>query len=147
MLSQVLNYAARVSRFSLDDVAEAYARYRPDVGTPEEALGLLRAHAPDLSDDTLAAGPRCVVLAAEFPPAVTNTSLFLLTYGVPLTLLTFDLYRAEGGDLLLTTSQLLPVPDTEDFMIRPRSGAETAQRRAARPTAIWLALGGVAEAT
>jgi hypothetical protein len=56
---------------------------------------------------------------------VTNTALYLLIYDVPLTLLKFELYRTDFGQLLLTTSQLLPVPDTEEVMVRPRSGVAT----------------------
>jgi len=49
VLNQVLNYGARVSRFSLDDLDEAYARYCAPGTTPEEAAIQLREHAPTIS--------------------------------------------------------------------------------------------------
>jgi len=125
VLNQVLNYGARVSRFSLDDLDEAYARYCAPATTPEEAAVQLREHAPTISDESLALGTRLVVLAAAYSDAVTNLALYLLGYGVPLTLLKFEVYRTDRGQLLLTTSQLLPVPDAEEFMVRPRSGVAT----------------------
>lgn len=125
VLNQILNYGARVTRFSLDDLDEAHARYRAPGATPEQAAAQLREHAPTVSDESLALGPRLVVLAADFPPAVTNTALYLLTYGVPLTLLRFELYRTASQQLILTTSRLLPIPDTEEFMVRPRSTVAT----------------------
>jgi len=121
----VLNYGARVSRFSLDDLDEAYARYCAPAITPEEAAVQLREHAPTISDESLALGTRLVVLAAAYSDAVTNLALYLLGYGVPLTLLKFEVYRTDRGQLLLTTSQLLPVPEAEEFMVRPRSGVVT----------------------
>jgi len=143
VLNQVLNYGARVSRFSLDDLDEAYARYCAPATSPEEAAVQLREHAPTISDESLALGTRLVVLAAAYSDAVTNLALYLLGYGVPLTLLKFEVYRTDRGQLLLTTSQLLPVPDAEEFMVRPRSGVVTrnaaqVDRRAQRRLAVLL---------
>lgn len=143
VLNQVLNYGARVSRFSLDDLDEAYARYCAPATTPEEAAVQLREHAPTISDESLALGTRLVVLAAAYSDAVTNLALYLLSYGVPLTLLKFEVYRTDRGQLLLTTSQLLPVPEAEEFMVRPRSGVLTrnaaqVDRRAQRRLAVLL---------
>jgi hypothetical protein len=60
---QALSYAAMVSRFSLDTLAEVYARYRSaDQLDAEQALVELREWAPELSDETL--GPPGVVLVA-----------------------------------------------------------------------------------
>jgi hypothetical protein len=122
VLNQVLNYAARVSRFSLDQVDEAHARYL-DVPV-EQATSQLRSFAPGMSDETLGP-PALVVLASDYPAAVTNTALYLIEYDLPLTLLQFALYRTAGGELLLTTSQLLPVPNADEMMVRPRSAPAT----------------------
>lgn len=130
VLNQVLNYGARVSRFSLDDLDDAYARHCAPTATSEEAKVQLREHAPTISDESLALGARLVVLASSYSDAVTNLALYLLSYGVPLTLLKFATYRTDSGQLVFTTSQLLPVPDAEEFMVRPRSGVAT--RSAAR---------------
>jgi hypothetical protein len=129
---QALNYAAMVSRFSLDILADVYAAYRgSEQLTSEQALAELHEWAPELSDETLGP-PRIVLVAADFGPQVTNTSLFLYESGIDIRLIRVQLYRTSGGDLMLTTSQLLPVPTAETFMIRPRSAppARAAAREA-----------------
>jgi hypothetical protein len=129
---QALNYAAMVSRFSLDTLAEVYAAHRGSAQlSSEQALAELREWAPELSDETLGP-PRMVLVAADFGPQVTNTSLFLYENGIDIRLVRVQLYRTGGGELVLTTSQLLPVPTAETFMIRPRSAppAQAAARDA-----------------
>ena len=125
VLNQTLNYAARVSRFSLDDAIRAHRHYLGPETTEQEAAARLRAFAPDISDETLATGPRIVVLAGGFPAAVTNTALYLLGFDVPLSLLRFELYRTASGELIFTTSQVLPIPSAETLMVKPRSGVAT----------------------
>jgi hypothetical protein len=129
---QALNYAAMVSRFSLDILADVYATYRgSEQLSSEQALDELREWAPELSDETLGP-PGIVLVAAEFGPQVTNTGLFLYESGIDIRLVRVQLYRTGGGELVLTTSQLLPVPTAETFMIRPRSApaAQAAAREA-----------------
>lgn len=129
---QALNYAAMVSRFSVDTLAEVYARHRStDYGGAQDSLAELREWAPELSDETL--GPPGVVLvASDFGPQVTNTALFLYENGIDIRLVQVRLYRTTGGELVLTTSQLLPVPEAETFMVRPKStpGGQAASRTA-----------------
>jgi len=122
---QALNYAAMMSRFSLDDVAAIYAKHRSKQGLDADlALLELRAWAPEVSDETL--GPPAIVLvASEFAPQVTNTAMFLFENHLDIRLVQTRLYRPDDGHLVLTTSQLLPVPNAENFMMRPRSGAAT----------------------
>ena len=129
---QALNYAAMVSRFSLDTLADVHAAYRgSEQLSSEQALAELREWAPELSDETLGP-PGIVLVAAEFGPQVTNTCLFLYESGIDIRLVRVQLYRTGGGELVLTTSQLLPVPTAETFMIRPRSAppAQAAAREA-----------------
>lgn len=132
VLVQALNYAAMASRFNLDLLAEAYARFRGADATPEAVLDELRDWAPSLSDESLAP-PRIVLVAEDFGPVLTNTTMFLIESGVDLRLVRVGLYRLDGGALALTTSQVLPVPQAESFMVRPRSTAPT--QRAARAAA------------
>jgi hypothetical protein len=101
---QALNYAAMVSRFSLDILADVYATYRgSEQLSSEQALAELREWAPELSDETLGP-PGIALVAAEFGPEVTNTSLFLYESGIDIPLIRVRLYRTGGGELVLTTS-------------------------------------------
>lgn len=132
VMVQALNYAAMASRFNLDLLTEAYAARRDRELTAAELLDELREWAPSLSDDTLSP-PRIVLLAEEFGPVLRNTAMFLIEQGLDLRLVRAQLYRMANGTLALTASQLLPVRDTEEFMVRPRSAAST--QRATRAAA------------
>lgn len=121
---QAINYAAMVRRFSLDILAEVHAHYLGHGTTVDEARQQLVDWADDLSDDTLSP-PRIVLLASEFGPTVTNAALFLYESGIDLQLRRYQLYEISSKEVVLTVSQLLPVPDAEQFMVKPRSSAAT----------------------
>lgn len=122
---QALNYAAMMSRFSLDEVCAVFGRYQRKLGrNVEDPLAELREWAPEISDETL--GPPAIILVAgDFVPQVTNTAMFLFENGIDIRLIQVRLYRITDGQLVLTRSQLLPVPKAETFMMKPRSGAAT----------------------
>lgn len=129
---QALNYAAMVSRFSLETLAEVYAASR-DSGdiTSQDALTVLQEWAPAISDQTLGS-PRIVLLASEFGPTVTNLALFLYENGIEIGLTRVQPYRTSDGRFVVTVSRILPVPNAEDFMVKPRSGVQTRGTAATR---------------
>lgn len=77
VMTQALNYAAMVSRFNLDELAEAYAQHSGPDRAPDDALDELREWAPSLSDENLSP-PRIVLVAEDFGPVLTNTAMFLI---------------------------------------------------------------------
>ncbi|MBT8225895.1 MAG: DUF91 domain-containing protein [Dactylosporangium sp.] len=121
---QAINYAAMASRFSLDLLAEVHAVHLGGSTTKDQALAQLMEWAEAVTDETLCP-PRIVLMAADFGPAVTNTALFLYEAGIDIRLVRYQLYRTAAGEKVLSVAQLLPVPDAEDYMIRPRSVAST----------------------
>jgi hypothetical protein len=138
VMVQALNYAAMASRFSLHDLAEAYAHRHGSEASADEVLEELRDWAPNLTDESLSP-PRIVLVAEDFGPVLTKSAMFLIEQGLDLRLVRVQLYRM-GQTLALTSSQLLPVPDAEEFMVRPRSAVITqrssravAARRASVP--------------
>jgi alkylated DNA nucleotide flippase Atl1 len=151
VMVQALNYAAMVSRFTLDHLADVYAARADGVSTSEEALAELREWAPTLSDETLTQ-PRIVLIAEDFGPVLTNTAMYLIEQGLDLGLVRVQLYRI-GETMALTAAQVLPVPDAEEFMVRPRSGVATqrtvktaATRRASIPERL-VASGALSDGT
>jgi hypothetical protein len=122
---QALNYAAMVSRFSLDTLAEVLASSGlSGDATPQDALVRLQQWAPAISDDSLGT-PRIVLLASEFGPTVTNLALFLYENGIDIRLHRVQPYQTSDGRFIVTVSAILPVPNAADFMVKPRSGAQT----------------------
>ncbi|MDP8970641.1 MAG: MGMT family protein [Actinomycetota bacterium] len=138
VMVQALNYAAMASRFNLDELVEVFGTHGASQTSAEGVIEELRDWAPSLSDESLSP-PRIVLIAEDFGPVLTNTAMFLIEQGLDLRLIRAQLYRL-GETLALTTSQVLPVPEAEEFMVRPRSGAPTqratraaAKRRASIP--------------
>jgi endonuclease NucS-like protein len=121
---QAINYAAMVRRFSLDTLAEVHAAHLGGETSTDEAMSQLMEWAEGISDETLAP-PRIVLMAADFGPTVTNTALFLYEAGIDIRLVRYQLYQTAAGQNVLTVTQLLPVPDAEEFMVRPRSSLST----------------------
>ncbi|MEW2592716.1 endonuclease NucS domain-containing protein [Micromonospora aurantiaca] len=121
---QAINYAAMASRFTLDLLAEVHAAHLGAAVTSQQALADLMEWSEGLSDETLGL-PRIVLMASDFGPAVTNTALYLYEAGIDIRLVRYQLYRTVSGEKVLSVAQLLPVPDAEEFMVRPRSSSGT----------------------
>jgi len=125
---QAIKYAAMASRFTLKALAEQHARFLTQRGTPcddEEALTRLTTFAEDLAPETLTK-PRIVLLAGEYPPVVTATTVWLNEMGLDVTLMKYQAYRTET-ETLLSVSQLYPVPTVEEFTVSPRQAEVRAQ--------------------
>lgn len=125
---QAIKYAAMVSRFTIQSLAEQHARFVSQRGTgcdADEALARLTTFAEDLSPETLLK-PRIVLIAGDFPPVVTATTVWLNEMGLDVTLMKYQAYRTET-ETLLSVSQLYPIPTVEDFTVSPRQAEVRAQ--------------------
>ncbi|MER7335223.1 MULTISPECIES: endonuclease NucS domain-containing protein [unclassified Micromonospora] len=121
---QAINYAAMARLFSLDSLAEVHAAHLGGDTTTDEALAQLKEWAEGVSDETLRT-PRIILMAGDFGPTVTNAALYLYESGIDIRLVRYQLYRTNGGEIVLSVAQLLPVPDAEEYMVRPRSSSGT----------------------
>jgi len=129
---QAIKYAAMASRFTLDTLAAAHTAFSAARGTAltaEQASEALLAHAETLSDETLA-NPRVVVIAQGFSPILISSVVWLAERGVDLSLVRFQPYKHSSGQVLVTFSQLYPLPDIEKSLVGPNTpGAEISTDR------------------
>lgn len=136
---QSVGYAARASRFTPELLAEKHASFltrRGDAVSNEAALERLTLHAEyELTPDRLAS-PRIVMVAGEFPEALTATVVWLTEQGLDITLRQFQGYQTST-QLLITVSQLYPVPDVEEFTIGPRRRAAEGSAAPEYPEVPW----------
>lgn len=120
-ISQAVRYAAMVSRFTPEDLAEeqaSFLRGRGERISVEDTADRLSKHVDgELTADTLSK-PRIVLLAAEFPPQVTATVVWLTEMGLDIVLHRFQAYQA-GNQGVLTVSQLYPTRDVKEFTVAP----------------------------
>lgn len=135
---QAIKYAAMACRFTEDALVDQLARFRmrqgltADEGTVRE---LLATHVGGELDSELLTKPRIVLVAGAFAPVVTASAVWLTEMGLDLTLQRVQAYRTLGGEIVVTVSQLFPVPDVEEFMVSPQRAsarADEAGRRRVR---------------
>jgi Domain of unknown function (DUF4268) len=118
---QAVKYAAMASRFTPEALSSHHARFlsqRGEAVSEDEALQRLVTHAGDLDIENLRR-PRIVIVAGEFPPVVTATTVWLTEMGLDITLVQVKAYRT-AHETLIHVSQLFPVPDVEEFTVSPR---------------------------
>ena len=130
---QALKYAALVSRFTYDDLARVHAQYltrlRGEVVLAEAAAAELEEWA-SITEESLRL-PQLILMAADFPGAVTATVVFLhQQLGLEVQLRKFQAYRT-AQETLVTVSQLYPPPDVEEFVLSPEV-SELRQERTER---------------
>lgn len=129
---QALNYAARVSQFNVDRLAQVHQQFRKARGEViplTEARTRLEAFSPELSDESLGEVPRLVLVATEFGLDVTTTAVFLKRrLAVDIQLVRIKAYRTASGDLLVSVSKTFPPPDMDDMMLFPKIEEEQAQK-------------------
>lgn len=120
---QAIKYAAFASQYTVELLAQHHAKYLSEktgsTVSPEDAEALLLAHAEDLSDESVQE-PRIVLIAGGFPPVVTASALYLRRVGLDITLIGYQAYETASDEIVLTVSQLIPLPDEEEFTVVPR---------------------------
>ncbi|PFG34543.1 MGMT family protein [Sanguibacter antarcticus] len=135
---QAIKYAAMASRFTEESLVDQLSRFRTRQGLPADedtVRELLATHVGGELDAELLKRPRIVLVAGAFPPVVTATAVWLTDMGLDVALQRVQAYRTLGGEIVITVSQLFPVPDVEELMVSPlraKARADDAGRRRAR---------------
>lgn len=117
---QALKYASYCASLSKDGIRQIFQEYLDRSGRQESAEELLCDFygAADFSELSLNKGTtqRIVLIAANFRKEVTSTVLWLLNFRLRLQCFKATPF-ALGDDLFLNLEQIIPLPDTEEFMI------------------------------
>jgi alkylated DNA nucleotide flippase Atl1 len=123
---QAITYAALVSRFTLQSLAEVLAAFRSKRGKPTdaaEARTLIEEHVGGDLDPDLLHSPRIVLVAGRFPREVTHTVVWLSNH-VQITLLQMNAWT-NGTEVLVGFQQVWPLAEVDAFTLAP-AGASTA---------------------
>ena len=134
---QAIKYAAMASRFTEPDLVTYHARFLSSRGehavSEDEARTALQEHVGELDPEQLRQ-PRIVLVAGAFMPSTSATAVWLSEIGLDITLQRVQAYRTGDEKVIVTVSQLFPVPDVEDFTISPQraEAAATQTRRRGR---------------
>ncbi len=140
--AQAITYAAMVSRFTVDDVTDEYVRTvekrTRQTLERDKAAELLHGHCNNQVTAESLAKPRLVLVAGDFPPRVKATAVWLSEMGVSVSLIQVQAYRVTDDKIVVTASQLYPLPDMEEFTVRPRRpGDATVADGTAFPHVDW----------
>lgn len=129
---QALTYAAMVSGFTLDTLADAHAAWltrRGEPTGPDSAREALLDHAGDL-DPELLRRPRIMLIAGGFPRQVTNTAVWLYQYELVVELIEVAAWRCGDG-IIAGFNRVWPTPAAEEFTLSPaRSQTERVSDKA-----------------
>jgi alkylated DNA nucleotide flippase Atl1 len=123
---QAITYAALVSRFTIDTLAEVLAAFltkRGKATTAAEARTLIEEHVGGELDADLLHSPRIVLVAGRFPREVTHTVVWLRDQ-LQITLLQMNAWT-NGSEVLVGFQQIWPLAEVDDFTLAP-AGSGTA---------------------
>lgn len=131
---QALKYASYIATFSAEDVQKEYREFHESENeeiSPEEVGEKFAKFLDDLepgidvknegyADFQLDDKPRIMLVAGEFGKEVTAPAVWLnQEYGMDFSCIELSAY-SDGGDIFLNSRQILPVPETEDYMAKRR---------------------------
>jgi alkylated DNA nucleotide flippase Atl1 len=141
---QAIKYAAMVSQFTPDLLAQAFATHLSAQGEPTahaDARRALEDHAGGALDLKVLRRPRIVLIAGEFLDTTTTSAVWLTQMGVEVDLVRYQAYRTPGG-LVVTTSKIWPLDEAEDLVVRPeeREEVEETQRERRRSRSVVVRL-------
>lgn len=118
---QAITYAALVSRFDLDTLAQAHRDFLASRGQAVE-LDACRQRLLDHVDGDwspeLLQRPRQVIIAADFPKQVTHTVVWLSEMNLDIDLVQVGLWKVEGH-LVVGFTRVYPTPEVEEFTLAP----------------------------
>jgi hypothetical protein len=139
---QAIKYASFCSTLTAEDIQKDYRKFwsdrREDELSPEEVgatfadfLGKV-AEEPVLTDEEegwaeleLDDQPRIILVASEFGKEVTSPVTWLIEeYGMDITCVELDAYE-KGGRTLLTSEQVIPQREAEEFLAKRREKQRT----------------------
>lgn len=123
---QALKYAAFCSTLTVDEVAEEYQRFHSC--TEDEARSRIIAHAPSIEEEGIGE-TRIRLVAGSFGPAVTSVVLWLRDFDIDIGCVQVTARRLDGESAMITARQLLPLPLTEDYLVRRRRREQEQEER------------------
>ena len=127
---QAIRYAAMVSTITLPQCIEAHQLYLNKLGLKEEnAEERISDHLQNNKDvrfDTV--NPRIILASEGFSPELTTCALWLNETGLDVTCIRMQPHRS-GSELLIETSQIIPLPEAKDYLVRVRKREEDAKEK------------------
>ena len=136
---QAVRYAAMVSTMTLDQAAQAFARFRSmtnEATTVDVARDLIVEHIDtDEPEEEFGRDVRIVLVSEDFSLEVTSAIMWLSAKGVDITAIRLAVHKLEDR-ILLDFLQVIPFKGAEDYQVRVRN-KEQAEQEIRRNKVEW----------
>ena len=117
---QALKYVAYCSTLKKSDIAGIFQDYLKEQGTSDDAgeimCRFLEVGSIDEAEINVGTSQRIILVAANFRKEVTSTVIWLIANRIDAQCMKVTPYTV-GEKLLLHVNQIIPTPETEDYMI------------------------------
>ncbi len=123
---QAIRYAAMVSNMTRVQMIDAHKQYIHSRGNNDDAERLINEHLSDNDGEIHTQYPRIILASSEFSKELTTSVLWLNQSGLDITCVKLQPYRM-GNALLLEKSQVIPMPESTEYMIRLRDREKEAE--------------------
>ncbi|MEU5159153.1 DNA-binding protein [Streptomyces sp. NPDC020875] len=145
---QAITYAALVSRFDIETLAQAHRDFLTCRGKTIDLDACRRRlldHVDGEWSPDLLQRPRQVIIAAGFPKQVTHTVVWLSEMNLDIDLIQVGLWRVEGH-LVAGFTKVYPTPEVEEFTLTPvraeaKAAAEKLEERSRAQNAVHVLVG------
>ena len=125
---QAIRYAAMVSTITLQQAINTHQAYLKKLGIEEDAEERIREHLENNEDARFASERPRIILASEgFSQELTTCALWLNEAGLDVTCIRIQPHRS-GSEVLVETSQTIPLPEAQDYLVRVREREEEQDR-------------------
>ena len=121
---QAIRYAAMVSTITLQQAIDAHQSYLNKIGIEENAEERINDHLENPESRGFSAErPRIFLVSEGFSSELTTCALWLNDSGLDLTCIRMQPHRS-GTELLVETSQMVPLPEAHDYLVKVRAREE-----------------------
>lgn len=139
---QAIRYAAMVSPMTQRQAIDAHQAYLNKQGIDEDAEERINAYLENPESQGFSTNrPRIVLVSEGFSPELTTCVLWLNRNGLDITCIRMQPYRNES-ELLVETSQVIPLPETADYLVQIRDRESEIQKQSTGQP--WYIKGGEA---
>ena len=138
---QAVRYAAMVANMTLEQAIATHQAYLNRWNAEEDAGERIQQHL-DSTDagEIYTAKPRIMLVSAGFSSELTTTVLWLNDSGLDIKCVRLQLYRS-GSEILVEASQVIPLPEAEDYLVRIRERESEVQEQQ-HPRTVRVVSGG-----
>lgn len=113
---QAIKYASYCSNFTPTEIFRLYAEY---LGTTEdEAETRIEKFIEAENFEELNKSQRIILISKEFHSDVISAVLWLRDFGIEVSCVRFTPYVDEIGNLYITPTKIIPLPEAEDYLIK-----------------------------